>query len=250
MTNDHAGNFFPAASRCPHELECVGPLDGGGKWTCGLSQLVQKENYVINSFGMLHALPNSLFKFSTLHPERDLESFWEATILQTTKHCRIWGFNPLLRHYALRDPSPARFSPRQLHHEHPTRFDGQTRHPQTHTVLHPRNPHSAHSFIDILTINIPNIERSTLAAPVRPYVGSGRPLPSGQLIVELHVRGVGFAKFLEWWTLLESAGLRPVAREVDLVGMNYLSNGKAEDVRVCFLCDFYCRRLWVDSIRF
>lgn len=152
-------------------------------------------------------------------------------MLETTNHCRIWGYNRLSTSFGKHVPHD---SPRvnfitnaQLG---PMDSDDAVSRPFfTLETLMARN---GHSFVDVLVINTPYIERSTLAALVRPYVASGRPLPFGQLIVELHLQGVGFAEFLEWWTLLEAAGLRPVAREVDLVGMNYASSGRANDVWV------------------
>ena len=70
---------------------------------------------------------------------------------------------------------------------------------------------------------------------VQPYVDSGRALPFGQLQIDLHVWGgvKPFAEFLDWWNLLEEAGLRPVMMEVDLVFMNFALVNRAEVVRVC-----------------
>lgn len=176
-----------------------------------------------------HHIP---YHLTYVGPERDLDSFWEASVLETTNHCRIWGYNRLSTSFGKHVPpdSPrvnfttnAQLGPMDSHDDVPRPFF-------TLETLMARN---GHAFVDVLVINTPNIERSTLAALVRPYVASGRrPLPFGQLIVELHIQGVGFAEFLEWWTLLEAAGLRPVAREVDLVGMNYASSGRADDVWV------------------
>ena len=39
-------------------------------------------------------------------------------------------------------------------------------------------------------------------------------LPFGQLQIELHIWNQRFADFLEWWELLEVAGLRPFHQEV------------------------------------
>jgi len=45
----------------------------------------------------------------------------------------------------------------------------------------------------------------------------GRPLPFGQLQIEIHVWGnmTVFSKFLGWWEMLEEAGLRPFWTEVE-----------------------------------
>ena len=39
-------------------------------------------------------------------------------------------------------------------------------------------------------------------------------LPFGQLQIELHIWNQRFQDFLEWWELLEAAGLRPFHQEV------------------------------------
>jgi len=45
----------------------------------------------------------------------------------------------------------------------------------------------------------------------------GRPLPFGQLQIEIHVWGdmTEFSRFLGWWEMLEEAGLRPFWTEVE-----------------------------------
>jgi hypothetical protein len=48
------GDYFPAAFNCPHELERIGNLGDGGKWTCGLSRIASKPNCIIYSFGACH----------------------------------------------------------------------------------------------------------------------------------------------------------------------------------------------------
>jgi hypothetical protein len=45
----------------------------------------------------------------------------------------------------------------------------------------------------------------------------GRPLPFGQLQLEIHVWGemTDFPRFFGWWEMLEEAGLRPFWTEVE-----------------------------------
>ena len=46
-----SGSFFPPAFQCPHEVERVGSLGDGGKWTCGLSRLKHKTDCLVYTFG-------------------------------------------------------------------------------------------------------------------------------------------------------------------------------------------------------
>lgn len=73
-----------------------------------------------------------------------------------------------------------------------------------------------HTHIDILKIDIESWEFETLTTLLKPYINSGRPLPFGQLQLEIHIWNKSFAEFLEWWEMLEAAGLRPFWTEVNL----------------------------------
>lgn len=78
-----------------------------------------------------------------------------------------------------------------------------------------------HTFIDILKIDIEGAEFATLDTLIDAY-GSD-PLPFGQLQLEIHARDSEYATFpryLEWWTKLERAGLRPFWTEPNLVYVN------------------------------
>ena len=73
---------------------------------------------------------------------------------------------------------------------------------------------SGHTHIDILKIDIEGWEFETITTLLTPYITSGRPLPFGQLQLEIHIWGKSFTEFLEWWETLEAAGLRPFWTEV------------------------------------
>lgn len=73
---------------------------------------------------------------------------------------------------------------------------------------------SGHDFIDILKIDIESAEFSTLATIIKPYLTIGKPLPFGQLQIELHLWHKTFEEVLDWWQMLEEAGLRPFWTEV------------------------------------
>lgn len=84
-------------------------------------------------------------------------------------------------------------------------------------------PTTGHTHIDILKIDIEGWEFETLATLVQSYLKAGRPLPFGQLQLEIHIWNKSFAEFLTWWEMLESAGLRPFWTEVCL--NNLAANG-------------------------
>ena len=71
-----------------------------------------------------------------------------------------------------------------------------------------------HTHIDILKIDIESWEFDTMTTLVDPYIASGKPLPFGQLQLEIHIWDRTFEYFLTWWEKLEKAGLRPFWTEV------------------------------------
>lgn len=73
---------------------------------------------------------------------------------------------------------------------------------------------SEHEFIDILKIDIESWEFDTLTTLVKSYIEQGKPLPFGQLQLEIHAWQKTFDEFLGWWEMLEEAGLRPFWTEV------------------------------------
>lgn len=77
-----------------------------------------------------------------------------------------------------------------------------------------------HTFIDILKVDIEGSEFSVLGALMDAY--EGRPLPFGQLQLEIHLWGVNFQEFLAWWERLEAHGLRPFWTEPNLPSINVI----------------------------
>ena len=71
-----------------------------------------------------------------------------------------------------------------------------------------------HTHIDILKIDIESWEFDTMTTLVDPYIASGKPLPFGQLQLEIHIWDRTFEYFLTWCEKLEKAGLRPFWTEV------------------------------------
>ena len=110
-----------------------------------------------------------------------------------------------------------------------------------------------HSHIDLVRIDIEGWEFDTLRALIGDFIPS-RPgsddvladdereadrdvLPFGQLLIELHLWEKRFQDFLDWWELLEGAGLRPFMSEANMVYANYNKQSGVElsEVRARFL---------------
>ncbi|KAG9086154.1 hypothetical protein FS749_003876, partial [Ceratobasidium sp. UAMH 11750] len=81
-----------------------------------------------------------------------------------------------------------------------------------------------HTFIDILKVDIEGSEFEALSSMVKYYKERGRPLPFGQLQLEIHADKINFPKFLKWWEDLEEAGLRPFWTEPNLLYTNWFRN--------------------------
>jgi hypothetical protein len=81
--------------------------------------------------------------------------------------------------------------------------------PISHTVVC-----SGHDFIDILKVDIEGSEFDTLTSMMKYYKEQNKPLPFGQLQLEIHADKITFVQFLKWWEDLEEAGLRPFWTEV------------------------------------
>ena len=227
-----SGDFFPPAFNCPHELERIGNLGDGGKWTCGLSRVAQKPDCIVYSFGACRLSSRPRNTLTPSSAGMDWESAWEASLLEGTEHCTIWGYDHQTKGFG-RQVSHAPFASK-----HRTHFS-------SHVQLGPVDKHlrgdepklytlstlmkmNGHTSIDILKIDIEGYEFETLKAIVKPYIVSGEPLPFGQLQVELHVWNKKFSDFYHWWAMLEEAGLRPVMMEPNLVYVNYNRAAGAE----------------------
>ena len=70
------------------------------------------------------------------------------------------------------------------------------------------------------------------------------------MLLELHLWGRDFPDLLNWWSVLERAGLRAVAREPNLVYQNYNRMQGAELAEVCCLSSKQYIKLSWRSIRF
>lgn len=95
---------------------------------------------------------------------------------------------------------------------------------------------NGHDFIDVLKIDIEGNEFDSLEVFIDGF--HGKPLPFGQLQLEVHVFGTSawqeFPKFLKWWEKLETAGLRPFFSEPNLVYVNLVRGVRPDLIEVCF----------------
>ncbi|KAF8234359.1 hypothetical protein L208DRAFT_841438 [Tricholoma matsutake] len=210
-------DFFPGAYNCPHEVERVGTVGDGGRWTCGLSHLADKEDCIIYTFG------------------NNYESTFEAEILDSTRHCQIWGYD-----YRTKSLGPD-IPKAHLGRTHFRRFGlagtdkhGPSDRPHMYT-LESLIKLNGHSHIDILKVDAEGLEFEALTTAIKPYLESGGALPFGQLLIEIHLWGKSFAEFLSWWESLEAAGLRPFWGEPNLVYQNYNKHGTTDLAQYSFL---------------
>jgi len=209
-------DFFTPSFSCPHSVERIGVPGDGGKYVCGLSRIAEKKSCVIYSFGI------------------NDESSFEAELLQRARGCQVWGY----------DFSVERFGPEVSKNRaiagrsHFAQFGISGK--DAHTPLD--NPAfytlptlmemNGHDHIDILKIDIEGSEFSLLSDLLDHY--GDRPLPFGQLQIEIHARQFEnwentFPEFLKWWERLEKAGLRPFWTEPNLVYAN-INRGTAPDL--------------------
>ena len=192
------GDFFPAAFNCPHEIERIGSLGDGGKWVCGLSRVAKKPDCVVYSVGINH------------------ESSFEAELLSRTTGCQVWGY----------DFSVDKFGPEVQDvpsllgraHFKPYGLAGTNAHGPNDVhkmyTLKSLMQLNGHKYIDILKVDIESWEFETLTALIKSYLDNDEPLPFGQLQLEIHLWHRDFPFFLQWWEVLEEAGLRPFWTEV------------------------------------
>lgn len=90
-----------------------------------------------------------------------------------------------------------------------------------------------------MKIDVESWEFDVLNAFVKPYLDAGKPLPFGQLSIELHLWNRKFPEFLAFWEMLEAAGLRPFMQEPNLVYNNYNKGGDQDLSEVRFAFFFF-----------
>jgi len=198
-------DFVYPSFNCPHEVERIGAVGDGGKWVCGLSRIARKPDCVIYSFGI------------------NYESSFEAEMLEKTE-CQVFGYDFSVNNFGPEISKRPDLVPRA--HFHAYGLAGKDAHepfdkPPMYT-LETLMAINGHRFIDVLKIDIETFEFETLKELLLQY--GDRPLPFGQLQIEVHAWKSHFSKtseLMSWWTALEKAGLRAFFFEPNLVYFNY-----------------------------
>jgi len=210
-------DFFPPAFNCPYELERVGALGDGGKWTCGLSRIAEKPDCIVYSFGT------------------NYESSWENEVLARSRNCQIWAYDSTTGSYG---PRVDRGNHHRVHFQ---RFGlasidahGPQDSPKAYT-LESLMAANGHTHIDLLKIDVEGWEFDIMTSIVKPYMLANKPLPFGQLNLEMHVWNKNFEEFLSWWEMLEAAGLRPFMTEPNLIYQNYNKESNQDLAEYSFL---------------
>ncbi|KAH9974226.1 methyltransferase domain-containing protein [Russula compacta] len=221
-------DFFPPAFFCPHELERIGELGDGGKWVCGLSRLQENEDCIVYSVGS------------------PAEASFEAELLARTRHCQLFVFDHTASALPRKLSEIGYWDTRHTSHRahfKSYRIAGFDAHgtgdtPKTYT-LESLMRQNGHTHIDILKIDVEGWEFDALTAFLTPNIDftAERPRvpPVSQLLLELHLWNRDFPDLLKWWSTLERAGLRAVAREPNLVYQNYNRLQGAELAEYTFL---------------
>lgn len=210
-------DYFPAAFNCPHEVRRIGALGDGGKWVCGISRVEDKPDCVVYSVGI------------------NQDSSFEADLLVNTRHCKVWGYDFSVKGFATQIP----YSERGRTEFHPFGLAGfdkpaSGKEPAMYTLKSLMSM-NGHEFIDILKVDIEGWEFDTITAMIKSYVELGKPLPFGQLQLEIHAWDKSFEQFLKWWEGLEESGLRPFWTEPNMVYVNYAAEGKPQLAEYSFL---------------
>lgn len=190
-----------------------------GKAVCGLSRIQSQPDCVIYSVGINH------------------DSSFEAALLGRTSGCSLWGFDNSMNGFGPQvQAAPALL--RRTHFEAIGLVGADTHRPNDRHKMYTLEgllASNGHTFVDILKIDIEGWEFDVLEAFIRPYVERGAPLPFGQLQLEIHAWHKTFPEMLQWWELLEAAGLRPFSAEANLAYVNYDRGSKAHIMEYSFL---------------
>ncbi|KAG8983436.1 hypothetical protein FRB90_006031, partial [Tulasnella sp. 427] len=190
-------DFFPAAFSCPHTVERIGNMGVGGKWVCGLDRLVDKKDCIVYSFGS------------------PWDSSYEAAVLQRTKYCKVYG-----HHFDTNKFGPEVRSIDRLKWRSEFKKCGlySRDQPPLYRTLSSLMHERGHHFVDLIKIDLEGWEFAALVPLFEAYREST--LPFGQLQLEIHANDMPLDKVLEWWELLEAAGLRPFHAEPNLIYAN------------------------------
>ncbi|KZT54623.1 hypothetical protein CALCODRAFT_485371 [Calocera cornea HHB12733] len=203
-------DFFLPSFDCQHYVERIGRLGDGGKWICGMDVIAAKENPVVYSFGVSD------------------DSSFEAALLERAPRAQVYGYDYSVNSWGPQIENNAELKSRAHFHKwavggkdaHGPDFDPNFQVYTLDTLMKLND----HTWIDILKIDVEGAEFDVLRGFCNYYMEHNLPLPFGQLQVEIHAwdSSMSFSTFLQWFELLESAGLRPFRSEPNLVYVNLL----------------------------
>ncbi|KAF7302816.1 Methyltranfer-dom domain-containing protein [Mycena kentingensis (nom. inval.)] len=198
----------PAFS-CPFPVYRVGTMGDGGKFVCGLERAISQKTCVVYSMGV------------------ERQSSFEQEILHKGEHCEVHGFDFSVTQFGPELLADNAVNPRAHFHQYKiTGTDNHDADPREYS-LSGIMKELGHEFIDILKVDIEGSEWRTLHALVASF--AGKPLPFGQLQIEIHVGWIPEMNTLQavdaWWTMLEEAGLRAFWMELNLGDVNSMRRG-------------------------
>ncbi|KAI9681227.1 MAG: hypothetical protein M1817_002509 [Caeruleum heppii] len=216
-------DFFPPSYSCPWDIQRVGRFADGGKWVCGLSKYEEEKerNLVIYSFGV----------------EQD-SAFEEAMLSKTNAEIFAYDFSV--------DGFGGQLTADHQNRSHFTKVglsgeDEMSKSPPFYT-LKSLMKLNEHDYIDILKVDVEGSEYAAFDRFMDDF--ENKPLPIGQLMIELHLfddENVNFERFYRWWERLESFGMRPTWLEVNLIQTILVSSAPSRDPR----CTEY---VWVNTM--
>ncbi|KAJ7067266.1 methyltransferase domain-containing protein [Mycena amicta] len=222
-------DFFTPAFSCPFSMYRVGTLVEGGKWLCGLERVLNSRRKPI-VYSLNHQVP--------------AYSSFEQHMLQRSSGCQVYGFDANASTIAAthwpwgqdqdQDSSSDHLQPQtnphlaslqsRVHLHHYAIADRTKSKSSKYRSLQGVMKELGHDFVDILKIDLEGGEFETLSSIIADNGDAGKPLPFGQLLVEMHV---GWSEdvttvdhFSKWWERLEAAGLRPFYFEVSMMDVN------------------------------
>ncbi|KZO98576.1 hypothetical protein CALVIDRAFT_28223 [Calocera viscosa TUFC12733] len=203
-------DFFLPSFECPRMTERIGKMGDGGKNVCDMERIARKPSVVLYSLGI------------------STDSSFEAAVLERAPGAEVFGYDYSVNSFGPQIANSPLLQPRA--HFHKWAIGARDAHgPQDDPdkpvyTIETLMRLNGHTFIDILKVDIEESEFEVLAGICSHYLALGRPLPFGQLQVEIHAWSStqSFGDFLAWWELLERAGLRAFRTEPNLVYVNLI----------------------------
>ncbi|KAJ7503828.1 methyltransferase domain-containing protein [Mycena galericulata] len=209
-------DFFIPAFSCPFPVTRVGSLGDGGKWVCGLERAT-------------HAAQNPPRPCVVYSMGVDQQSSFEQAVLRQSAGCQVYGFDYTVTSWGPELRADAALAPRA--HFFPYKIGAVDNHAGTpkEYSLQGIMAELGHDFVDILKIDIEGSEFAALAAILAAF--EGRPLPFGQLQLEVHIASPAspdistLGALSAFWSTLEAAGLRPFWTELNTLALYLVGGG-------------------------